>query len=243
MPTPTIGITTGRSFDEDGYPRLVLWEAYSQAVQAAGGLPFPIPPSLTTYQIEALLPALDGVLFSGGGDFDPSCYGSLPHPQVAGVDHDRDRLELELFRQATQREIPVLGICRGLQLFNVALGGTLYEDLPDQFSQAILHDQADDHPRDYPAHPVELTVGSRLAEVLYVPNTPVNSLHHQGIRELASSLAASAYSPDNLIEAVEMPGYPFGLAVQWHPECLPDASPMQRLFRAFLDAAGKWSHR
>jgi putative glutamine amidotransferase len=241
---PIIGITTGRTLDEDGYPRLVLGEAYSIAVQSAGGqrdlplgLPVLIPPGFPPDQLDGLLDTLDGILFSGGGDMQPSWYGSKLHPLVTGIESTRDCLELELFRKSVERELPVLGICRGLQLFNVAMGGTLYEDLADQFSLDINHDQSTGHPRDFVAHPVELTPGSHLASVLDIPHTGVNSLHHQGIRKLAPGLVPCAHSSDGLIEGVEMPAYPFGVAVQWHPECLLDSPPAQRLFMAFLDAA------
>jgi putative glutamine amidotransferase len=136
--------------------------------------------------------------------------------------------------------MPVFGICRGLQVINVALGGTLYEDLDDQFPNALKHDYYDDQPRDYLAHTIRVETDSRLARILGSSSTEVNSLHHQGIRRLAPSLRASAFAPDGLIEATELLEYPFGLAVQWHPECLQAYAPMRHLFQAFVDAANNY---
>jgi putative glutamine amidotransferase len=182
---------------------------------------------------------LDGILFTGGGDLDPGSYRSEPHPSVDGVDPDRDRVELQLFDATVKAGIPFLGVCRGLQLVNVGLGGTLYEDILDQRPEAIRHNYHPHWPRTYLAHPVQIEAGSRLEDILGRPSAQVNSLHHQGIRQLAPGLTPTAHAPDGLIEAVELPEYRFGLAVQWHPEWLPPEAAMDELFEAFTSAASK----
>jgi len=237
LTTAWIGVTTSRYNSQAGYPVFTLAEAYVDALQQAGAMPVMIPLGLPEEGLSELLSRVDGVLFSGGGDVHPERYGSAPHPRVDFVDEDRDRVEALLVNHALKQGLPIFGICRGMQLINVALGGTLYEDLGDQLPGAIQHDHAEEHQRDYLAHSVQVRQGSLLAEVLGSPSTLVNSLHHQGIRQLAASLRASAFAPDGVIEGVELPGYPFGLAVQWHPEWLQAHPLMRRLFQAFVSAA------
>jgi putative glutamine amidotransferase len=216
-----------------------LAEAYIDALQMAGATPVMIPLGQPEEQLVGLLSRLDGVLFSGGGDVHPERYGHLPNPLVDYVDEDRDRVELLLVNHAVRRGLPIFGICRGLQLINIALGGTLYEDLGHQLPGSFRHNDFGDRPRDYLAHPVQVEPDSLLAGVLDCTSTQVNSLHHQGIQQLAPGLYLSASAPDGVIEGVELPGYPFGLAVQWHPENLQAYLPMRRLFQAFVAAAAQ----
>lgn len=239
MTTAWIGVTTGRSTSSYGYPVFTLAEAYIDALQMAGATPVIIPLGLPEEHLSSLLSRLDGVLFSGGGDVHPWRYGGLPNPLVDSVDEDRDRVEILLVSHAVQQGLPIFGICRGLQLINVALGGTLYEDLGEQLPGSLQHIDFGMHPRDYLAHSVQVEPGSLLAEVLGCTTTEVNSLHHQGIRQLAPGLCLSASAPDGVIEGVELPSYPFGLAVQWHPENLQAYPPMRRLFQAFVSAASQ----
>jgi putative glutamine amidotransferase len=216
---------------------IVVTEAYVQAITAAGGCPVLIPLGLPAELLNDLLARLDGILFTGGGDIDPAFYGVAPHPKVDGVDLDRDGVELHLLEKAVSQGVPFLGICRGLQLANVGLGGTLYADITAQRPGALRHDYYPDYPRDYPAHTVEVRSGSRLATILNGSHLNVNSLHHQGIDRLAPVLLPVASAPDGIVEAVELPEHPFGLAVQWHPEWLGAQAPMQALFQAFVKAA------
>jgi putative glutamine amidotransferase len=239
MTSPLIGITASRIHNSAGTSMTALNEVYSRAVARAGALPVIIPLGLPDDTIHALLARLDGVLFSGGGDVETSRYNGLDHPCVDGVDLDRDRLELLLVEQVARRGMPFLGICRGIQVINVALGGTLYSHIPDQHPGAIKHDYSPGFPRDYPAHKVKITSGSQLAEILGVTQVATNSLHHQGLRQVAPGLQVLAHAPDGLVEAVAYEGHPFGLAVQWHPEWMPDSLPMQALFRAFTAAASQ----
>ena len=208
-----------------------------RAVSAAGGLPVLIPLTLSQEEVSSLVSRLAGVLLTGGCDLHPSHYGINAHPLVREVDPERDRLELSLAQEAVQSGKPFLGICRGLQVLNVALGGSLYPDIQACRPGSLKHDYFPDPPRDYLAHTVAIQPGSRLEKILAERSLQINSLHHQGIERLAAPLRATAHAPDGLIEAVELPGHNFGLAVQWHPEWLQEYEPMRRLFRAFVQAA------
>lgn len=239
MAAPLIGVTSNFSPPKGGGPfgTISIGESYIQAVIQAGGLPVILPVGLSQAGMADLLARLDGVLITGGSDLDPARFEGVPHPRVYGIDPLRDELEIQLIRMAARDGKPFLGICRGIQAVNVALGGSLYTDLADQLSGALRHDWYPDIPRNYLAHPVSLQPGSRLAQILGGETVEVNSLHHQGVARLASSLTAVAYSPDRLVEAVELPGHPFGLAVQWHPEWLQEYAPQRQLFQAFVRAA------
>jgi putative glutamine amidotransferase len=234
---PIIGITTGRG-KVDGNPTIRLGEAYVQAVLRAGGIPLLLP--VGNLPIDEILPHLDGLLLSGGGDIDPVLFGGEPHPKVYGIDRERDALELALVREAVRTKLPFLAICRGIQAVNVALGGTLYTDIYDQLPGALAHPWVEGAPRDHLAHTIQVMPGSRLAELLGGPQVWVNSLHHQGIRSVAAGLNPVAVAQDGLVEAVEVEGHPFGLSVQWHPEALPDLPAMQALFRGLVTASRQY---
>ena len=236
MSSPLIGITTGRIYNRYGFSQIAVTEAYIQAVSNSGATPLLIPLGLPEAAYPGLLDHLDGILFTGGGDVQPERYGGQSHPLVKEVDPDRDRVEISLLQDSLESSKPFLGICRGLQLINVAMGGSLYEDLQAQRPRTQRHQFFPEKPRSFPAHRVQIESESRLAGVLGTSQAEVNSLHHQGIRQLAAGLSASAYAPDGLIEAFELPDYPFGLAVQWHPEWMQDNEPMQALFQAFTQA-------
>lgn len=238
METPTIGVTISRSFSESGYSILTITEAYVTALERSGACPVLIPLGIGENKLNIILAKVDGLLFTGGGDVHPDLYYGQHHPLVNRVDTDRDRVEIHLLKQAMQMQIPFLGICRGLQLINIASGGTIYEDILDQRPNAIQHDQSSQKPRDFLAHTVAIEPDSLLANILEKASAQVNSLHHQGIKELAPGLKASAFAPDGLIEAFEIPGYRFGMAVQWHPEWLPDEANMDILFRELIRSAG-----
>jgi putative glutamine amidotransferase len=233
---PLIGITAHRPGDPDRAELDVLLAQIVAAVARAGGAPVLIPPGVPTEAVRAIFARLDGLLLSGGGDLDPGCYGAPPYPLVIGVDRERDAAELALARWAANEGRPLFGICRGAQVLNVALGGSLYADVSEH-PGADRHTYAPGFPTDLRPHRVQVDPASRLADLLGVPQVAVNSLHHQACRSLAPRLAAAAVAPDGLIEAVELPEHPFALAVQWHPECLPGVPEMQRLFAAFVAAA------
>jgi len=239
MSLPLIGITTARARNRRSLPTISIPEAYIQAVVQAGGVPLMIPLGLPDEWYADILDRLDGILFTGGGDIHPELFGGKPHSEVSQVDRDRDRVEIRLFNEAVSLHRPFLGICRGLQLINVAMGGSLYTHIKDQHAASLEHSQPPERPRAHLAHAVKVNETSRLAQILGNSTVEVNSLHHQGIQELGSGLEAVAFAPDGIIEAVELPGSPFGLAVQWHPEWLLDYAPMRQLFRAFVETAGQ----
>jgi putative glutamine amidotransferase len=238
MSAPIIGVTMSSSLSMYGYSMLSITEAYIQAIIRAGGCPLMIPLGLSESVLHDLLPKLDGILFSGGGDVQPERYGSQPHPLVRDVNPDRDRVEIFLLQESMKQQLPILGICRGIQVINVALGGSLFEDILDQRPASMRHSYFPEMPRDYLAHQVEIVPNSHLSIITQKNSASVNSLHHQGIKELAPGLQATAFASDGLIEAIEMRQYKFGLAVQWHPEWLPEQALMDAIFREFIKAAG-----
>jgi len=239
MSTPLIGITTYRTQNRSGYAQLCINEAYVSSVTEAGGTPVLVPLGLSNAVLDDLINRLDGVLFSGGGDILPETYGSQPHPRVDNVDLDRDRVEIYLLQQIMKKKLPFFGICRGLQLINVALGGTLYEDLLDQYPGSLRHQTPETLPRDHLWHSVTIDPASQIHRIMQQTEAQVNSQHHQGIRQLAANLKPSAHSPDGVIEAFELVDYPFGLAVQWHPEWLKKHAEMKALFRSFVHSADR----
>jgi putative glutamine amidotransferase len=237
MTRPLIGITVYDSRNASGLPIAAAQTSYVNAIRQAGGLPLLVPNQLLQEEWTELYPRLGGILFTGGGDIRTSLFKGQDHPAVGEVDDERDTLELPLVRAAAKDGKPFLGICRGLQVTNVALGGTLYTHIADQHPGALPHDWHDGFPRDYLAHPVRVEEGSHLGAILGEPQLQVNSLHHQGIKHLAGALSAVAFAPDGMVEAVELPDHPFGVAVQWHPEWLTAQPAMRRLFSAFVEAA------
>lgn len=234
MSAPRIGIT-GNTRTMAGADRTGVNAAYVRAVLRAGGVPLILPPLLGSTRNAEVLDAIDGLLLSGGEDVDPAKYGHPAHPRLERVDPIRDEFELSIFRDARARGVPVLAICRGIQLVNVALGGSLWQDIPSERPGALTHNAAT--ARDDRTHPVEIVPGSRLAAALGTTRCEVNSFHHQSIRDLAPGLVVTATAPDGEIEGVEGPaGAPWLLAVQWHPEEFHghDAAPDHGLFRALI---------
>ncbi len=237
MNAPLIGLTTTRNLNNGCNAQFSLGIDYSNSVLRAGGIPVLIPLGQPEEQLEQLISRLDGMIFSGGGDILPDHYHGTQHPLVSYVDEDRDRVEFLLFKQILSRKMPFFGICRGFQVINVALGGTLYEDILDQKPGSLRHQYHPDYARDYLAHPVKIEADSKLAKITADLEVNVNSFHHQGIRQLASELRATAYAPDGIVEGIEMIDYPYGLAVQWHPENLYAYPKMRALFEAFVETA------
>jgi putative glutamine amidotransferase len=237
MQAPLIGITTARNQNEHGHPTISVMESYVRAVADAGGAPLIVPLGLSDDLLKAIISRLDGLLLTGGGDIEPELFNGEAHSKVSLVDRDRDRVELRIFLEALRWRKPFFGICRGLQVVNVALGGSLLTHIADQHPQALEHCFYPNWPREYIAHTVQITPGSRLEGILKSAQAQVNSQHHQAIKELGAGLQPSAHAEDGLIEAVELAGYPFGLAVQWHPEWLQDQPGMRSLFKAFTEAA------
>lgn len=240
-PKPVIGLMSYRKVAAQAtpIPLFALMPSYCEAVEAAGGAPLMIPLGLDETTLDVILNRIDGLLLTGGGDISPASYQSERDDLVYDVDPDRDRVEIYLARRAMATGKPLLAICRGHQVFNVALGGTLYEDVKQMLPDAIRHDYFGEFPRSYRPHAVTIVPDGRLAQLLPgIDHIEVNSLHHQGIRELAPGLEVTAVAGDGLIEGVAAREHPFALGVQWHPENLiEDDSRMLALFRALVDEA------
>jgi putative glutamine amidotransferase len=240
MSVPRIGISGVLRHWHDAR-RAGVNAAYVHAVVGAGGLPLILSQLMGPEGAPRALEACEGLLLTGGEDVDPSHYAAQPSPALGSVDPERDRFELALFRAARARGLPLLGICRGMQLVNVALGGTLWQDLPSERPGPIEHNPPAG--RTARTHHVRLARGSRAARALGVDVLVPNSFHHQAIRDLAAGLVASGWSDDGLIEAVEAPPEePWLLAVQWHPEEMHAdvAAPERGLFVELVEAARGW---
>jgi putative glutamine amidotransferase len=243
---PVIGVTTQTLHAIEGIPAglpesWVMNQRYFRPVLELGGLPWMIP--LLADEVDTLrgiYDRLDGVLLPGGVDMDPSTYGEAISPLCGRLDPARDAVELQLARWAIEDGKPILGLCRGEQVINVAMGGSLYQDVGTQFEGAMMHEYypSKGYERSHLAHHVEVPAGTRLRELLEHPTVPVNSMHHQAVKTLGSGLVASAFAPDGIIEAVEGTSDGFVVGVQWHPEVFDGANPSSgQLFREFMRAA------
>jgi putative glutamine amidotransferase len=237
---PMIGITcdldlgTGREARAPGRAVHVLYDDYVQAVLSSGGLPVLLPAVMSEDSREAYAQHLHGLLIPGSpADIDPACYGEEPHARLGPVNPLRTDFELRLVSLALRRELPVFGICGGAQVLNVALGGSLYQDIPSQVSKAYKHSGSSER-----AHTVDIVPGTRLAAILGIPEMRVNSLHHQAVKVPGRGMVVSASARDGVVEAVEISSRPFVVGVQWHPERLFVADEAaQQLFSAFVQAA------
>ena len=243
-PRPTIGISTSElrvpervSPLPEGEPmrrELALGIVYVDAIVGAGGLPVILPP-LAPGLAPSLLDAVDGLCIPGGPDIHPSLYGHDAHEMLGPTEPDLDAFELALVTEALERRMPLLGICRGAQMINVAMGGTLHQHLPACVDGALAHRQDVDLARS--THPVRVARGSRLAGALGSQVAEVNSLHHQAVDRLGEGLEAVAWAPDGVVEAVEGSGDAFLLGLQWHAEGLIERAGERRLLSAFIASA------
>jgi putative glutamine amidotransferase len=244
---PVIGITT-QTLEEIPFelPRCwIMSQRYVKTLTASGAVPWIIPLLNDTETLRAIYDRVDGIFLPGGVDIDPVSYNETATSACGRVDPDRDRTEIMLSEWAMKEGKPILAVCRGAQLLSVAAGGPLYQDVTSEFPGAIKHDyfpKADAWTRQDLVHNVNVVADSRLSRVLGSDKDfLVNSMHHQGIKQLAPSLVANAFAPDGLIEGVESDDDNFVLGVQWHPEDLADSDPvMRKLFDAFIDAASTW---
>ncbi len=241
---PLIGITPdfnpGDRPDMGGRePTLFLRARYIQAIEALGGIPLVLPLTSEATARQRLLRNLDGLLLTGSGpDLPPRLYGERQRYPFPVMSPRRFEFELDLVHLAVARRLPLLGICGGMQAINVALGGSLIQDLKAQWASPLQHRARGRATR--LAHGVAITSGSLLRRILRLAHIRVNSSHHQAIRQVAPTLRASAFASDGVIEAVEAPRHPFLLGVQWHPEFLYDRHAVhRRLFQAFLQAASR----
>jgi putative glutamine amidotransferase len=232
-PRPAIGLTIGYSDDREIF---ALRDDYVRAVEAAGGLPLVFAPGKAADAAD-LLDHVQGLLLTGGADVEPARYGDAPHPALGTVVRERDAFELALCRTALHRDLPILAICRGHQVLNVATGGTLVQDIPSEVQGFVDHDP--DLDRWQTAHDVRILPGTRLRALLNTDTLAVNSFHHQAVRRLGQDLVVSAVSSsDGVVEAVEMPGRRLVIGVQWHPESFWDrGGEFRPLFEALVEAA------
>ena len=238
MSAPRIGLG-GVVRQWDGAERTGLNAPYVRSVLSAGGVPIVLSPLMGPSYAARALDGVEGLVLTGGEDMDPAWYRAEPDPKANPPSRERDLFELALFAGARQRGLPILGICRGIQVVNVALGGTLWQDLPSERPGDVEH--YPEAARSERTHLVRLQPGSLTATALGGAEIRVNSFHHQAIRDLAPKLVATAWTDDGLIEAVESePGEPWLLAVQWHPEEMHAdvRSPDRGLFRALVERAG-----
>lgn len=242
IPTQTLQSLGGVSAEIP--PSWVMSQRYILTLTAAGAVPWLIP-LVDEDTLRGIYEGLDGVFLPGGADIDPATYGSDPHPLCDKTDRERDRVEVALAKWALEEEKPVLGVCRGMQLINVAAGGTLYQDLAEELPGALKHDyfpfRGQAFARDHLAHEVSVASGTRLAQRMGAGPLKVNSMHHQGVRALGQGLVSTAVAPDGLIEAIEGEGNGYLVAVQWHPEALTDNDARTRgIFADFIAAAAEW---
>ncbi len=244
---PLIAVTTSEIRDSkavtptpEGEPprhEMALGLKYLYAIEAAGGVPVVVPP-LRADALEPLLDRVAGVCLSGGPDLDPKSYGERRHARTGPVESQLDAFELAFARAADARGLPILAVCRGLQLLNVARGGTLHQHLPDVVGERVTHRQHEVGTRS--THWVTLAPSSRLSQILSRRRTKVNSFHHQSIATLGAGLTITSRASDGTVESVEAADRDFVLGVQWHAECLVERTGQAALFRAFVDSARRF---
>ncbi|HZK44410.1 MAG TPA: gamma-glutamyl-gamma-aminobutyrate hydrolase family protein [Syntrophomonadaceae bacterium] len=222
---PIIGITGNYNYENDYY---WLKRDYVASINEAGGTAIILPPVDDDQALNHYINLCNGFLFSGGGDMDPSYWQEEPESGLGEINPLRDRFEYKLIKKILGTSVPILGICRGCQILNVSLGGSLIQDLDSGYS----HQQ--NAPRDYTFHAIIIKEGSILAKIVKKPNIRVNSFHHQAIKKLGQGLKVSAVAPDGTTEAIESQEHPFVIGVQWHPECLTDKYSTY-LFKALIE--------
>jgi putative glutamine amidotransferase len=235
---PSIGVTPDWTHPpERAFPRYDLAQPYADAVLAAGGVPLVLPYSDRAQMVEEYLGRIDGLLVTGGAfDVPPSEYGEEVRAGCGALKPERTRFERAMIVGALERGLPILGVCGGMQLLNVHFGGTLWQDLKTELTSAGVHEQKND--KRQPSHSVQVLPDTSLAKALGAGPKPVNSTHHQAVRTLGHNLVASAAAEDGVVEALEAPAHRFVLGVQWHPETLVEALPVQlEIYRAFMQAA------
>lgn len=230
--SPIIGVTT---YSRNELGHFQLPSAYVDAIRAAGGVPILLSPGESN--LPTLLPLLDGLVFSGGGDIEPEAYGGSHHHTVYAVDPERDEFDLSLAKLALAQQFPILGICRGMQVLNVVGGGNLVVHIPEHYGSEILH--RTEHPRHPVEHLVQIQAESRLAQILDQTEVNIVSWHHQAVQTVATHWQVVAASADGVIEAIEHQSHPWAIAVQWHPEMSAETPWHQRLFAALVKAAGE----
>jgi putative glutamine amidotransferase len=221
-------------------PEVVLGVVYARAVEQAGGVPVVLPP-LADHDVTPLVDQLAGICVSGGPDIDPAAYGADRHPKLGPVEPELDAFEFAVVRRADALGLPVLGLCRGCQVLNVARGGTLHQHVPDVCDGSVAHRQTASGR--VTSHDVRIEPGSRLAAIVGPEDLPVNAFHHQAVDRPGRGLRTVAWAPDGIVEGIEADGDALYLGVQWHAETLVHLERHARLFEALVDAAASASRR
>lgn len=237
---PIIGITCGTS-DKDANDSKIF-NNYIYAIEDAGGTPIVLPLSQKESSFSDYIGVIDGLLLSGGVDINPSYFGEEPIPELGRVDSARDKIELFLSVKALEKNIPIFGICRGIQTLNVSAGGTLYQDISSQIPDTINHRQSANDSSF--THPIEIKSNSKLSDIMRSTEIMVNTFHHQAVKDIAPNFEVSAISSDGVIEAIESTVHPYAIGVQFHPERMyENIQPIFALFTSFVDAAEKYSQK
>lgn len=236
---PIIGISAGKILSNEQVSRISLIDKYVEAIQVAGGVPLIIPTGIKPEELTNCLQIFDGYLLTGGGDISNDLFNGEPNARISDVDKNRDLMEIEITKFASKENRALLGICRGIQVMNVALGGTLYTDIGTQHENAIKHDWYPRIARNFEAHSISILKNSKLNQIMHGDEINVNSLHHQAIKDLGEELILTAIAPDGIIEGVENPKLDYFLGVQWHPEWMLSSPSMLNLFKSFVSAAKK----
>ena len=232
---PIIGIGSDVLTAPGERERAFAYLTYTEALRRAGAVPVVIPPQ--PENAPDVVEGLDGILLAGGFDCDPGVYGEEVHPTVEPMDARRQTNDIALAKAARERGIPTLGVCLGMQVMNIAAGGTLVQDIDSQVGTEIQHAS---EPLDRIRHDVRLEEGTKLAGIIRERELDVNSSHHQAVKDVGAGLRVTAHAPDGIVEAVEDPGHPFYLGVQWHPEDMEGEGSASALFGAFIEAARRY---
>jgi len=237
---PIIAVTAGKGNPASKPVMVSIKDEYVTAITRNGGIPLLVSTGMDVETIPGMLSRVDGVLLTGGSDLDPHLFGGGSNPKVYGIDPARDAFEIALVNYLVKSGIPFLGICRGIQVMNVALGGDLYLDIADELPAALKHDYfTPTFAPDKLSHSVSVEKGSKLAGLVGDHTFKVNSRHHQALKDLAEGLKVTAYAEDGIIEAVELPSHPFALGVQWHPESLQSDLRMNALFDGLVATSAR----
>ena len=246
MNKPIIGISTSVLIDKGGgfpgYERIYVNKDYVSSVISAGAVPLMIPMDATEENLRQTLELVDGMIFSGGHDIAPIRYGEEPHQKLQEICPERDEFDFLLYRLAKEHSLPILGICRGFQLMNVSEGGKLYQDLSLKNTESLKHSQG--HGPSIPTHTVKVEPGSKFYEILGKEEIRVNSFHHQAVKTVSEKVAISGKALDDVVEAIELKNYPFGVGVQFHPEMLQaKEEDMKKIFAALVAAAKEYREK
>jgi putative glutamine amidotransferase len=239
MNRPLIGISSNlRLHLDQTRDQTIIPHAYIQAVLSTGGIPLVIPVIEDPALVQDYFNLVSGLVLIGGEDLDPQHYHQPPHPSLQLAPAAEDHTHLLLARQAVEKSIPFLAICRGHQVLNTVLGGTLTQDIPSSCPGALQHSFPGD-PSQENCHPVSINPASRLASLIHRTELDVNSSHHQAVSDIGEGLAPAAWAPDGILEAMELESHPFGISVQWHPERILEQPEMQLIFEGLINASRK----